>query len=173
MLQDLVFALRNFRKHAGFTCVAVLTLALGIGANTAVYSIIDAVLLHPIPFSQPDRLVSIYQKSELADKNSISYPNLLDWQRLAQTFDGIAGWRTDGFTVSAGGPPESVPGLAVSANFFSVLRVEPLLGRTFTLGEDRRGARPVVLLGEDFWKRRFAGDPKMVGSTLKLQGHDY
>ena len=173
MFQDLAFAIRNFRSHPGFTCAALLTLALGIGANTAVYSVIDGVLLHPVPFPESDRLVALYQKGALADKNSVSYPNLLDWQRTSQTFEGIAGWRTDGFTLTSNGQPEQLLGLMVSSNFFSVLRVQPLLGRTFTPDEDRRGGRPVVLLGEDFWKRRFAADPKILGTSVTIQQAAY
>jgi len=173
MFQDLAFAIRNFRSHPGFTCAALLTLALGIGANTAVYSVIDGVLLHPVPFPESDRLVALYQKGALADKNSVSYPNLLDWQRMSQTFEGIAGWRTDGFTLTLKGQPEQLLGLMVSSNFFSVLRVQPLLGRTFTPDEDRRGGHPVLLLGEDFWKRRFAADPKILGTSVTIQQTAY
>src|SRR5215475_15360661 len=105
MLQDLRFAFRSFRKNPGFTCAAVLTLALGIGANTAIYSVIDGVLLHPIPFPDPDRLVAIYQKTPSSDRNAVSYPNLLDWQRSSQTFEAIAGWREDLFTLTGRGEP--------------------------------------------------------------------
>jgi len=143
-IQDVRFALRTLAKKPGFTCLAVLTLALGIGANTAIYSVIDGVLLHPIPFSEPERLVALYQKTHSSEKNAVSYPNLLDWQRQNQTFEAIAGVRDDGFTLTTHGQPEPVMGLMVSSNFFSVLRVQPLLGRTFTREEDQRGAQPVA-----------------------------
>ena len=173
MLQDLRFALRTFRKNLGFMCTAVVTLALGIGANTAIYSIIDGALLHPIPFPDPDRLVILYQAGRSSEKNSVSYPNLLDWQRRTQTFEAIAGWRNDGFTLTGRGAAEQLIGTMISANFFSVLRIQPLLGRTFTKEEDQRGAAHVALLGEDFWRRRFAGDRNIVGQTLRLDGRDY
>jgi putative ABC transport system permease protein len=173
MLQDIRFILRTLRKNSGFTCAAVLTLALGIGANTAIYSVIDNVLLHPIPFTEPDRLVALYQKNPRSDKNSIPYLNLLEWQKQSQTFEGIAGWRSDGFALTGQGAPENLMGLDVSENFFSVLRVQPILGRTFTKDEDRRGGGRVVLLGENFWKKRFAGDRNIVGRTLTLDGHEY
>src|SRR5262249_53438093 len=147
MLQDIRFALRTFRKNPGFTCAAVLTLALGIGANTAIYSVIDGVLMHPIPFPDPDHLVVMYQAGRDSDKNSVSYPNLLDWQRRSQTFEAIAGWRTDAFTLSGRGAAEALFGTMVSANFFSVVRVQPLYGRVFTNDEDQRGGPRVALLG--------------------------
>jgi predicted permease len=173
LLQDVRFALRTLRKNLGFTFAALLTLALGIGANAAIYTIIDAVLLHPIPFAHPDRLVAMYQKTGRSEKNSIPYLNFLEWQKQTQTFESIAGWRSDGFALTGRGAPEELMGMMVSENFFSVLRVEPLLGRTFTKDEDQRGGGRVVLLGEDFWKRRFASDRKILGQTLTLEGNDY
>jgi len=170
---DLRYAVRTLRANPGFTCAAVLTLALGIGANTAIYSVIDGVLLHPIPFSEPDRLVALYQKTPTGEENSVSYPNLVDWQQQSQTFEGIAGWLNDLLTLTVHGQPEQLVGMRVSSNFFSVLRVQPLLGRTFTAQEDQRGAQPVALLGEDFWRRRFSADPKIVGQTLTLNGREY
>src|SRR5436190_23743640 len=100
MFQDVRFALRTLHRSPGFTCTALLTLALGIGANTAIYSVIDGVLLHPIPFPESDRLVALYQKTPRSEKNAVSYPNLLDWQRSTQTFEAIAGWRNDTFTLT-------------------------------------------------------------------------
>ena len=102
IFQDLRFALRTFRKNPGFTCSALLTLALGIGANATIYSVIDGVLLHPIPFPDSDRVVVLYQKVPRSDKNAVSYPNLLDWQRSTKTFEAIAGYRTDLFTRTGG-----------------------------------------------------------------------
>jgi predicted permease len=173
LLQDSRFALRTLAASPGFTFAAVLTLALGIGANTAIYSVIDGVLLHPIPFPQPDRLVALDQKNSRGEEGSVSYPNLLDWQRQSQTFEGIAGWLNDLLTLTIKGQPEQLIAKRVSSNFFSVLRVQPLLGRTFTDDEDKRGAQPVALLGEDFWRRRFAADPKIIGQNLTLNGDEY
>src|SRR5271157_5781024 len=103
---DLRHALRTLAANPGFTCAAVLTLALGMGANTAIYSVIDGVLLHPLPFPEPDRLVALYQKTPTDDRTSVSYPNLLDWQRQSQAFEAIAGWSTDGLTLTVNGRPE-------------------------------------------------------------------
>ncbi len=172
--QDLKFAFRTFRRSPGFTFAALLTLALGIGANTAIFSVIDAALLHPLPFPDADRLVTLYQTSKTENKNSISYPNLLDWQKQASGIEGIAGVKEDDtFTLTGRGEPEQVMGLAVSWNLLSVLQTQPLLGRMFTREEDVRGAAPVALLGEGYWRRRFAADPKIIGQTLRLNGRGY
>jgi predicted permease len=172
-IQDIRFAIRSLRRSPGFTFAAILTLALGIGANTAIYTVIDGVLLHPLPFSEPDRLVALYQRTARSDKNSVPYLNLLDWQARSKTFEAIAGWRADGYALTGRGDPENLLGLDVSENFFSVLGVQPILGRTFTKDEDRRGGRRVLVLGEDFWKRRFAGDRNILGQNLTLDSHDY
>jgi predicted permease len=171
--QHLRLALRNFRKYPGYAGAALITLALGIGANTAIYSVIDAVLLHPVPFPDPDRLAFVYQTGPRSDRNSVTYPNLLDWQRSAQSFEAIAGVRTDGFTLQFGNEPEAAMGMMVSSEFFSVLGIQPVLGRTFTKDEDRRGAQHVVMIGEDFWRRRFGGDRLLVGKNIVLDGQEY
>jgi predicted permease len=174
IILDLRYALRTLRNSPSFTIVAALTLALGIGANTAIYSVIDGVLLHPIPFPESGRLVSIYQTSlQEGDRNAVAYPNLLDWQHDARAFEAIAGWRGDLFALTGRGQPEQLMGMMVSADFFSVLRVQPLLGRTFTRDEDRLRAPGVLLLGEDFWRRKFASDSRVIGQNFTLNGRDY
>lgn len=173
LFQDFQFAQRTFRRNPGFTFAALLTLALGIGANTAIFSVIDAALLHPIPFPDPDRLVTVHQATLHDPKNSVAYLNLLDWQQRSKTIN-IAGVKEDdSFTLTGRGEPEQLTALSVSSNLLSVLGTQPLLGRMFTSDEDRRGAAPVALLGEAFWKRRFAGDPKILGQVLRLNGRDY
>jgi hypothetical protein len=151
--QDVRYASRGLLKNPAFTIVAVVTLALGIGANTAIFSIVDGVLLNPIPYAEPDCLVSIYGMNASGTKNSISYPDFLDWQRDSQTFEALAAWRGGSFTFTGGGDAEVLTGQMVSAHFLAVLRVQPLLGRVFHVAEDRLGAEPVVVLGEGFWKR--------------------
>jgi predicted permease len=168
--QDVRYASRMLRKSPGFAVVAVLSLALGIGANTAIFSIVDGVLLHPIPFTEPDRLVSLYGTNASGTKNSVSYPNLLDWQRDNHTLESLAAWRGSSFLLTGSGDPELLSGQMVSASFFEVLRVQPLVGRAFRADDDRLGAPSVVLLGEGFWKRRFAADPGIVGTSLTLNG---
>ena len=173
IFQDFQFALRTFRRSPGFTLAVLFTLALGIGANTAIFSVVDGALLHPVSFPDPDRLATLYQTlPNGGNKNAVSYPNLLDWQRLSQTFEAIAGVRMVTFTLTGRGDPERIAGLAVSSNLLSILRTQPLLGRMFTKEEDQRGGRPVVLLAERYWKQRFSGDPKIVGQTLRLDGRD-
>jgi predicted permease len=168
LLQDIRFGLRMLRKNPGFTAVAVLTLALGIGANTAIFSVVDAVLLNPVPFPQPDRLVNFYESTRLAPKSVISYPNFLDWEREAHNFSGMAAWVGDEFTLTGTSEPERLLGERVSANFFSVLGVRPILGRTFRSEEDQLGGPPVVLIGEGLWKRRFGSDPGIIGKSIVL-----
>jgi predicted permease len=170
--QDLRYSFRTLQKAPAFTATAVLTLALGIGANTAIFSIVDGVLLNPISYADPDRLVALYGTSRSANetKTSVSYPNLLDWQRDNQTFEALAGWRSGAFSLTGDGYPELVRGQQVSANIVSVLQVQPLLGRMFRAEEDRLGAEPVVVVGEGFWMRRFGADPNIIGRSITLNG---
>ena len=173
IFQDFQFAVRTFRRSPGFTLAVLCTLALGIGANTAIFSVVDGALLHPVPFQDSDRLATLYQTlPQGGDKNAVSYPNLLDWQQQSQTFEAIAGVRAVSFTLTGHGDPQQIRGLAVSSNLLSILRTQPLLGRMFTKEEDQRGGRPVILLAERYWKRRFAADPKILGQTLRLDGRD-
>jgi predicted permease len=172
LAQDVRYAFRTLRKSPGFTTTAIVTLALGIGANTVIFSIVDGVLLNPIPYAEPDRLVAIYGTSRAANelKTSVSYPNLLDWQRENQTFEALAAWRSGDFSLSGQGYPELLKGQGISATFTSVLRVQPVLGRMFRPEDDQLGAEPVVMVGEGFWKRRFAGDPNLIGRNITLNG---
>jgi predicted permease len=173
LLQDLRFGLRMLRKNPGFTVIAVLTLALGIGANAAIYSVIDAVLLNPIPYPQPNRIVSVYVTWPSYPHAAFSYPNFLDLQRRAQSLAGLAGWRVDSFTLTGMGEPEEVRGKMTTGNFFSLLGVRPTLGRAFREDDDRLGAAPVAILGEGLWKRRFGSDRQIIGKTVVLNGKSY
>ena len=167
---DVKYALGQLRRNPGFTVIAIVTLALGIGANTAMFSIVDGVLLNPIPYAEPDRLVSIYGTNANGTKNSISYLNFLDWQRDNKTFETLAAWRGGSFSLTGSGDAEMLSGQMVSANFFTALRVQPLFGRVFREEDDRLGAEPVVVLGEGFWKRRFAANPNIIGTSVTLNG---
>ena len=149
------------------------TLALGIGANTAIFSVVDGALLHPIPFPNPDRLVAVYGTSTYGDRNGISYPNVLDWQRQNQTFEDLAAWRLDTFTLTGRGRAEHLVGVMVSANLFSALQVHAMVGRTFRPDEDRRGVAPQAMIGEGLWVRRFGRDPQIIGQPLTLNGRVY
>ncbi len=136
LLQDIKFGLRTLAKNPGFTVVAVITLALGIGANTAIFSVVNGVLLNPLPFAQPNRLVALYTRDSKFDQMSISYPNFLDWVRDNQSFSGLAAYRGDNFNLFGVGEPERIPAEMISANFFPLLGVQPVIGRVFLPQED-------------------------------------
>lgn len=167
---DLSYGIRMLLKSPGFTFVAVLTLALGIGANTALFSVVNAVLLTPLPYPEPDRLLKIYQKTAQFDRASVSYPNFLDWQKDNRTFQRMAAQRTDDFNLTGAGEAERLRGDMVSARFFPMLGIRPLLGRAFSPEEDRPGAPPVALISDALWKRKFGSSPGILGRTISLNG---
>lgn len=157
----------------GFTAVAILTLALGIGANTAIFSVIDGVLLNPLAYPQSGQLVGIYGKTAGFNHAPINYPNFLDWQRQNHTFSSMAIYRNEDYNFVGKGEPERLSGYMISADFFSTLGVAPILGRDFRRDDDRAGAAPVVILGGGFWKRRFGSSTDVVGRTIILNGASY
>jgi predicted permease len=173
ILQDLRFGLRMLAKNPGFTAVAVLTLALGIGANTAIFSVVNGVLLRPLPYSEPDRLVEIYERSAQISELSDSYLNFLDWEKSNRSFAGMAAYRGESFNLTSAGETEQIPGAVVTANFFSVLGVNPLEGRAITPDEDRQGASPVAMLSEGLWTRRFGRDAAILGKSVVLDGRPF
>src|SRR5947209_10262060 len=134
--QDLRYGVRMLVKAPLFAAIAVLTLALGIGANTAIFSVVNGVLLNPLPFPQSEQLLSLFEKIPNFDNASISYPDFVDWRRMNTTLSGIAAYRSVGFKLSGDGEPEHLRGEMISAGFFEILGVKPLLGRTFTAQED-------------------------------------
>ena len=180
LLQDLRYALRQLRRSPGFTLVAVLTLALGIGANTTIFSVMNATILKRISFPDPDRLVLVWQTyGKTPDNyNIVSAPNYWDFEKQNHVFEGIALCDSvgSGYNLSASGSsrePEQVPGLRVSANFFSVLRMQPFLGRTFLPEEEIRGRDHEVILSYGLWQRRYGADRSLVGKTIKVDGEDF
>ena len=174
MFQDLRYGARMLRKQPGFTLIAVLTLALGIGATTALFTVVNAALLRWLPYREPDRLVHLWELTPQKNfpRREASYPDFLDW-RQNQAFEGVAAYAGGGFTLTGRDATERIQGGRVSASFFSVLGVEPLIGRAFNEGEDQPGAANVVLLTYGLWQRRFGGDSKIVGQTLTLNGNPY
>jgi predicted permease len=172
-MQDVRFGLRMLRKNPGFAAVAVLTLALGIGANTAIFSVIDGVLLNPVPFPQANRVFSVHSKLTVYPRAGVSYPNYLDWERENKSFEELAAWRSDDFTMGGAEGSELLSGEMVSSNFFTLLRVKPILGRFFRAEEDQTGAARVAIISEGLWKRKFSGDPNICGKTLALDGKAY
>jgi len=166
--QDLRYGARVLAKSPGFSLIAILTLALGIGANTAIFSVVNGVLLNPLPFHDPNQLVSMFQEIPNFKNGSISYPNFVDWRKMNTTFAAMAAYRGVGFNLAGGGEPERLHGEMISAGFFEILGVNPLLGRTFTADEDRLGANPVVMISEALWRRKFGSRPDMIGQRLIL-----
>jgi putative ABC transport system permease protein len=166
--QDLRYGFRVLAKSPAFSLIAIVTLALGIGANTAIFSVVNGVLLNPLPFRQPEQLASMFQKITNFDNGSISYPNFKDWQRMNTTFAGMAAYRSTGFNLSGNGEPERLHGEMISAGFFEILGVNPILGRTFTADEDRIGANPAVMITEGLWQRKFGGRKDIVGQRMIL-----
>ena len=173
LLQDIRYGFRMLLRSPGFTAVAVITLALGIGANTALFSVVNGVLLNPLPYSQPNQLVAIYSKSAQFAQGSIPYLNFLDWQKDNHTFAAMAAMRPDDFNLTAADASERLHGYMVSAGFFHLLELNPLLGREFRPEEDQVGAGPVVLLSDGLWKRKFAGSPNIIGTSLTIDGKSY
>ena len=172
-IQDLRYGLRMLAKNPGFTAVAVLTLALGIGANTAIFSVVNGVLLRPLPYADPGRLMTVYETSREFGQMSVAYPNFLDWRRENHAFTDIAAYRGDDFNFTGSGQPEHLRGEFVSASLLPVLGVNPLLGRNFMPQEDREGASGVVMLTYGLWKRRFGADPNILGKTMTLNARSY
>ena len=146
LIQDLRYGFRMLVNSPGFTVVAIVTLALGIGANTALFSVIHGVLLSPLPFPEPDQLVTLHENKPNFEGGSVSYPNFLDWQKDNHTFSALAVGRTYAFSLTGMGEAEQVGGEFISADFFPLLGVKPVIGRTFAEHEDRVGAGPVALI---------------------------
>ncbi len=173
LLQDLKYGFRMLARNPGFTAVAVITLALGIGANTAIFSVVSGVLLNPLPYPQPQRLVALYSRTTEFDRSSISYPNFLDWARDNRSFSALAAYRADDFNLTGMGEPERLPAEMISASFFPLLGVKATVGRTFLPSEDQVGAAPVVLISGGLWKRKFGSSPDAVGKPMALNGTVY
>jgi predicted permease len=173
MFQDLRLGLRMLLKNPGFTAVVVLTLALGIGANVALFSVVNGVLLNPLPFPQPDPLVTLDQSKPNFDMGAIPYPNFRDLQKDNKTFSSMAISRGFGFSLLGAGEAERVTARLVSADFFSVLDVKPALGRAFAPGEDEPGAGPVAMISSDLWQRKFGASQDVVSKSLTLDDKTY
>ncbi|MBF5045176.1 ABC transporter permease [Aggregicoccus sp. 17bor-14] len=171
--QDLRFALRSLGKSPAFVAVAVLCLALGIGANAAIFSVVNAVLLRPLPYAQPERLVRLYETQPgrgASWTGSVSWPNYRDWVEQTRSFEQLVAVDVRSKNLSGPDGAERVPTTAATGNLFALAGVQPLLGRTFLPGEDAPGAAPVAVLGEGLWRRRFGADPGVLGRSITLDG---
>jgi len=172
-LQDLRYGVRMLAKSPGFTAIAILTLALGIGANTALFSVVNGVLLNPLAYPQSGQLVAVFGKTPGFDHAPINYPNFLDWQRDTQSFSSLAIYRNQDYNFVGTGEAERLSGYMISADFFSTLAVWPVLGRSFRSDDDHPGATPVVILGGGLWKRKFASSFEVIGKAITLNGTSY
>jgi predicted permease len=170
LIQDIRYGVRTLLKTPGFTAVAVIALALGIGANSAIFSVVNAVLLRPLAFDEPDRLVMVWEKRMALGRvrNVASAPDFVDWRAQNTVFEEMAAYSNTAFNITGGDEPERIQGVAVSPSFFSVLRVQPKIGRAFTADEEQPAAEPAVIISTGLWRRRFASDPNIIGKTLTL-----
>jgi putative ABC transport system permease protein len=175
LLQDLRYGARTLWSRPGFTVVAVLTLALGIGANTAIFSLVNAVLLKPLPFPDAERLVMIWE-----DASSIGFPqntpapaNFIDWKTQTNSFEEMAALQTVSYNLTGAGEPQKVAGHAVTANFLPMLGVRPALGRTFTAYEEKVGSNQVAILSHALWRDSYGADPSIVGKEILLNDEKY
>ncbi|HLI33941.1 MAG TPA: ABC transporter permease, partial [Terriglobia bacterium] len=173
LIQDLKFGLRMLAKHPGFTAIAVITLALGIGATTAMFSVVNGVLLAPLPYPNPSRVMILFETSPDFNESSVSYPNFLDWQRENRSFSDLAAYRNASFNFAAPGGAERASARMVSDSFFKVLGVSPALGRGFTAQDNRFGAAPTVILSYNFWQRQFGGKLSVLGRTITMNDQNY
>ena len=171
LLQDLRYGLRMLAKSPGFTAIAILTLALGIGANTAIFSVANALLIRPLPYPDPDRLV-IVTNARGPNRRPFSYARATFLQEHNRSFSGFAPFVAENFNMTGRGDPEQLPAVRVASNFFQVLGVGPALGRSFRPEEDRPGGHPAVLISDSLWKRRFGADPNVLGQSITLDSVD-
>jgi putative ABC transport system permease protein len=172
LIKDIRYGVRGLWKRPGFTAVAVLTLALGIGANTAIFSVVNAVLLRPLQFRDPDRLVMIWEDATFAGfpRNTPAPANYFDWKAQTQSFEDMAATAEETFNLTGDGEPERVAAYSVSSNFFPLLGVPPALGRTFLPDEDRVGASKVAVLSYALWQTRYGGDPQVINRDIQVDG---
>src|SRR5262249_16742147 len=179
LIQDIAFGARMLRKNPGFSVVAILTLALGIGVNSAIFSVVDAVLIHPFPFTDQNRLMVAWKNDQAANNSflELSYPEFQEWKEQNHVFDQVAVMPTTaygyGFTLLGNGDPAQIESTRVSANFFDLLGVKPEIGRIFLPEEDDPNSDRVVVLSNSLWKQRFGGDTGIIGKSLNLSGRGF
>jgi len=173
LMQDLRFGVRMIAKSPVFAAVAILTLALGIGANTALFSVVNGVLLNPLPYPEPEQLVTLAESKPNFDSGSISFPNFRDWRKDNRTFSMMGISRSYSYSLTGRGEPEQVDAEFISSDYLVLLGVKPVIGRLFAEGEDEIGASPIVLIGEGFWNRKFGAAPDILGQGLTLDGQTF
>src|SRR5882762_5350880 len=173
LMQDLRFGARTLAKSPGFAAVAILTMTLGIGANTALFSVVNGILLNPLPYSNPEQLVTLAESKPNFDSGSISFPHFRDWRKDNRTFSMMGISRSYSYSLSGRGEAEQVSTEFISSDYLAVLGVKPVIGRLFREGEDEIGASPIVLIGEGFWNRKFGAAPDILGQGLTLDGRTF
>jgi predicted permease len=173
LLQDLRYGARTLRKSPGFAAVAILTLALGIGVNTALFSVVNGVLLNPLPYPQPNLLVELWWDRTPGQHSSVPYLNFLDWQKESTAFSAVGAYLQDNMILTGAGEPERVDGVKISANFFDLLGVKPLLGRSFRPEEDQVWAAPIALISDGLWNRKFGSSPDVLGQNITVDSTSY
>lgn len=173
LFQDLQYGFRMLLKHPGVTAIAVLTLALGIGANTAIFSVVNAVLLNPLPYREPDRLVSLWENVPTHGRWRAAPANFFDWRKQNTVFEDVSAYGANSLTLTGDGEPEQLTGARVSSGYFAVVGVDPILGRAFLPEEHERGKDRVVILGHGFWQRRYGGDKSIINRNITLDGTPY
>src|SRR2546423_710438 len=171
--QDLRYGARMLLKNPGITSIVIVALALGIGANTAIFSVVDAVLLRPLPYDHADQLVFLNETSKSMADISISYPNFSDWRDQNHVFEKIGVFNRSNYNLTGHGDAERIPTAQTSADLFAALRVNASLGRLYNNDEDKPGGNPVVVLGYGFWQRRFGGQDTILNQQLTLNGKSY
>ena len=173
LIQDLRFGVRTLLKQRGFTAVAVLTLALGIGANTAIFSVVNAVLLKPLPFKDSERLVLVFEKTQTVPREFISVPNLEDYRTSTHSFEEFATFVPQSVNMTGTGEPERVVGGFATSTLFSLLNVNVERGRALGVEDDAVGGGFSAVIGNEFWQRRYGGDPDVLGRTLLLNDRPF
>jgi predicted permease len=173
LFQDIRYGLRMLGENPGFAAIAILTLALGIGANTALFSVVNGVLLNPLPFPNPDQLYELYSKTPVDEHSSISYLNFLDWRKDNHSFSTLGAFRASDINLTGAGEPERLHGHMISAELFPTLDIPPILGRNFRPEEDQTGSAPVAIISDGFWKRKFGLSPDVINKTIALNGRAY
>src|SRR5579864_9748920 len=170
LVQDIRYGLRTLRRAPGFACAALVTLACGIGANTAIFSLVYGVLLRPLPYTDPAHLVVLNETTPRVGLVSVSYPNFLDWRAQSHSFTAMSAVTQVAFNLAGVSQPENIMGDAVSPGFLSMMGVRPIVGRDFTADEEKAGTPAVVVLSYDLWQSHFGGDPNVSGRTISLDG---
>ncbi|HEU0252527.1 MAG TPA: ABC transporter permease, partial [Pyrinomonadaceae bacterium] len=175
LLKDIRYGVRGLVKRPGFTAIALITLALGIGANTAIFSVVNAVLLRPLQFKDPEQLVVVWEDATFAGfpRNTPAPANYIDWKNQSQSFADMAATAETSFNLTGDGEPERVSAHAVTANFFPLFGVQPLIGRSFLPEEDQPGANKVVVISHSLWQSRYGGDRKILTREIQLNGEKH